>query len=177
MNVSSAVIPAIQATVGTGEGIQIPEAALLTLPYLPLPLQATQQTVSKDLRGGTASFLGVFVINQGASSGPLTADWITFDRGIYRITGRIMSVTFVGPAASSASIRAAFAAIVDPGNNVAMPLGFTGLVPLTQALTDDFDIVVQFPQSGFILRVGAFVASGVGQSMAIETRAYVQRLL
>ena len=177
MRAASPILAFLQSTLGTGDEIEIPDAALLTLDKLPFPVGTGSPLLSQDLRGRFGSFLLASAINQGASSGPTTNLICTFDRGVYKITASMMAVTFVGPAASSASIKAARTFIQPDTATFASDIMQIGLVPLTTALFDRTEVIVQFPKSGWTMSMATAVASGVGQSMGVEGSFYISRLI
>jgi len=177
MRAASPILAFLQSTLGTGDEIEIPDAALLTLDKLPFPVGTGSPLLSQDLRGRFGSFLLASAINQGASSGPTSNLICTFDRGVYRIVASMMVIVFVGPPASSASIKAARCYIKPDTATFAADIMQTSLVPVNAEQYDRTDITIQFPRSGWTLNLDTAVASGVGQSMGVEGTFYIQRLI
>lgn len=179
MKIESPLIGQLQATIGVGlgGGIDALEAIFPTL-EIPLPLQTQNPAffTDLDLKGVTASVMVHLSINQGASTGPTSSAKVIFDRGVYRLTGYIMSVLKVGPASSSASIKAARATLLNPASSAETDLASTGIVVDTPQ-TAVFDRVFHFPLAGWSCRFGTFIASGVGQSLGVEGNLYVRKLL
>lgn len=177
MQVGSRTLALIQSSVGTGQELNIPELAVLTLDKVPLPFVTASPLLSQDLRGIEGSAVLVSVINQAASSGPISNLVCTFSRGIYRIKASMMSTVFVGPAASSASMRAAYAYLANPATTFAAAIMMTAIGAAGSVNRDDTEIVLQFLQEGYTLNFSTFIASGVGQTLGAEGRFYVQKLL
>lgn len=144
---------------------------------IPQPIQSIlpNPVFSPDLRNGIGSYLWAPVINQGASTGPQSANRVILDRGIYRISGSILSTNFVGPAASSASIKCARIALFEPNQNFASDIAHTPLEPSVphQAF---FDLTIQLLTKGWLLSVETFVTTGVGQSIGVEAAVYISKL-
>jgi hypothetical protein len=176
MRAASPILAFLQSTLGTGDEIEVPDAALITLDKLPFPINTGSPLLSQDLRGRFGSFLLASAINQGASSGPTSNLVCTFDRGIYRIVASVVCVLLVGPAASSASMKSARVYIKPDTATFAADIMQTGIVVGTPQY-DRTDIVVQLPKSGWTLQMDTAIASGVGQSMGVEGTFYISRLL
>lgn len=176
MQVSSPLLALLQSSLGTGSELEIPDASLLVVDKLPMPLGTGSPIQSQDLRGKYGSFLQGAVINQGASSGPTTFLVCTFDRGVYKITASMMSVTLSGPTPSSGSIKAARCYIQPPSATFAADIMQTYLLT-GEGNKDRTELVIQFPLAGFTMTVATAVASGVGQSMGVEATFYISRVL
>lgn len=176
--VNSILTGQLQASLGPslGGGIEVPDA-LLPVIELPLPLAQILPNPSAilDFSQIQQSYLWSPVVNQGASSGP-TQRAILLSKGIWRISGQIMSINFAGPAASSASIKAARIALYEPTQASAADIASTPLEPSVPHIAR-FDLTLHLSKDFWMLAVETFVASGVGQSLGVEGAVYVERLI
>lgn len=173
MQFTSANIAGLVGSYSLGQGVEIPETLLPVL-EIPQPLLSNMPGVGLNLINVVGSGIVHIVINQGASSGPTSTYMMDFDRGLYRLTGRLLSTNFVGPAPSSASIRCARIALYGQNQTTAVDLAFT---PLEASVPheDSFDMVFHFPRTmGCYLEC---IATGVGQSIGVEATLYARKLL
>lgn len=178
--INSNLTGTLQASIGIpvgGGGIEVPDA-LLPVISIPAPLGSFQPNPATDqfLSNQPLSAFFTFVLNQGASTGPLTSPTVWLDRGIYRFAGQLMSTVFVGPAPSSASIKCARIGLFNPDGTTAVDIVSTPLVLSTPQIVR-YDVTVHLSRQFYSLNLQTMVSTGVGQTIGAECILQIDRLV
>lgn len=174
MEIESSLVNLLALARPLGPGLEVPNA-MLPIISLPMPMTITASSVTEDLRGKTGSVMLVGGINHGASTAPQSTQLATFDRGIYRIQGTILSTNFSGPAASSASPNCSRGVIYSVGTGGGT-LAYTQL----QASVPQrayFDVTLHFPKPDAELWLETMVTTGVGETIGANMIVYVSQLM
>lgn len=184
MQTSSVLISALQASLGTGQELTIPEIVVPTLDHLALPIAAFPNVAGQSLIGVQNSVHAFGTINQGNSAGATGFILATLDRGIYRLSGTLYGI-FVGAgwANSSADPDGVRVLLTNPQGTQAAAIAFTGtkLDPAGLALRIDpipfGPFTYQFLQPGWVLSFNTFHATGAAQTIGAQASVYIEKLI
>lgn len=177
MNVSSILVTGLAQSLSPGEGLVVPEV-LVPVIELPLGLQAVSTTTQLNLTGVYGSAICSRVANIGNSSGVQSFALATLDKAIYKIRGNFAGAAYGGVVPSSASPFFAVMQLLSPGGGFAqtianLPIHPTAGVPVQER----FEFIVQLTQSGWVLRMASFIATGAAESLGFWANASIERLV